>query len=106
VLLWEWLNRVLTALGVPPVTRSLPLGRTRLAAAVVERVWGAFGLGGEPPITRFLASALARSHWYDLAPARRDLGYHVRIPMEEATRRTLAWLAVLRPVARIPERVP
>lgn len=106
VLLWEWLNRVLAALGVPPVTRSLPLRTARLAAAAVERVWGAFGLNGDPPITRFLAGALARSHWYDLAPARRDLGYHVRVPMEEATRRTLAWLADgLRPVAEPLERV-
>ena len=41
----------------------------------------------------FLASALARSHWYDLEPARRDLGYRIRVPMEEATRRTARWLA-------------
>jgi nucleoside-diphosphate-sugar epimerase len=105
VLLWEWLNRVLAALGVPPVTRSLPLRTARLAAVAVEQIWGAFHLAGEPPITAFLAGALARSHWYDLAPARRDLGYHVRVSMEEATRRTLAWLADgRRPVAEIPGR--
>jgi nucleoside-diphosphate-sugar epimerase len=105
VLLWEWLNRVLAALGVPPVTRSLPFRTARLAAVAVERIWGAFHLAGEPPITAFLAGALARSHWYDLAAARRDLGYHVRVSMEEATRRTLAWLADgHRPVAEIPER--
>ena len=93
VLLWEWLNRILVGLGLPPVTRSLPLRAARLAAAAAEGLWSTLGLDGEPPITGFLAGALARSHWYDMAPARRDLGYHVRVPMEEATRRTVQWLA-------------
>jgi nucleoside-diphosphate-sugar epimerase len=95
VLLWEWLNRILTRLGLPPVTQSLPLAVTRVAAAFAEGVWTVLGLDGEPPVTRFLASALARSHWYDLEPARRDLGYRQRICMEEATRRTLQWLSAL-----------
>jgi nucleoside-diphosphate-sugar epimerase len=93
VLLWEWLNRILLDLGLPPVTRALPLGVARLAATAAERMWSAFRLDGEPPVTRFVAGALARSHWYDLEPARRDLGYLVRVPMEEATRRTLQWLS-------------
>jgi nucleoside-diphosphate-sugar epimerase len=93
VLLWEWLNRLLQDLGLPPVTRSLSLQTARVAATAAEMLWRAFRVRGEPPITRFLASALARSHWYDLEPARRDLGYRIRVPMEEATRRTARWLA-------------
>lgn len=105
VLLWEWLNEILSALGLPPVTRTLPLAAAHLAGAAVERIWGVLGLAREPPITRFLAGALARSHWYDLDPARRDLGYRVRIPMTEATRRTLAWLSewTPRPAAEVME---
>ena len=95
VVLWEWLNRILQGLGLPPVTQSLPLGVARLAAAAAEGLWSVLRLDGEPPVTRFLASALARSHWYDLEPARRDLGYDVRVSMEESTQRTLQWLAGL-----------
>jgi len=95
VVLWEWLNRILQGLGLPPVTQSLPLGVARLAAAAAEGLWNVLRLDDEPPVTRFLASALARSHWYDLEPAQRDLGYEVRVPMEESTRRTLQWLAGL-----------
>jgi nucleoside-diphosphate-sugar epimerase len=102
VLLWPWLNRILGELGLPPVTGSLPLSAARASARALETLWCACRLRGEPPITRFLASALARSHWYDLEPARRDLGYRVRVPMHEATRRTVRWLAELRLVGAAP----
>lgn len=92
VLLWEWLNRMLQTLGLSPVTRSLSLGAARVAAGAVEMLWRGLRIDADPPITRFLAGALARSHWYDMEPARRDLGYRVRIPLEEGTRRTVQWL--------------
>jgi 2-alkyl-3-oxoalkanoate reductase len=93
VLLWAWLAGVLSELGLPPVTRSLPLSTARRLGSALETTWRACRLPGEPPVTRFLAAALARSHWYDLTPARRDLGYRVRVPMEHATRRAVRWLA-------------
>ena len=92
VLLWEWLNQLLRDLELPAVTRSLSFRTTRLAGTMTELLWKALRVGREPPITRFLASALARSHWYDMEPASRDLGYRVRVSMEEATRRTVQWL--------------
>lgn len=93
VLIWEWLNELLEQLGIPPITRSVPLPAARLAGGMAELTWKALRLSGEPVVTRFLASTLARSHWYDLGPARRDLGYTVRVPMDEATRRTTEWLS-------------
>ena len=50
-------------------------------------------------MTRFLASGLAKSHWYDMGPTKRDLGYKVRISMEEGTRRTIEDLAARYPKA-------
>jgi hypothetical protein len=38
-------------------------------------------LSGEPPMTRFIATELAKDHWFDLSAARRDLGYTPRISM-------------------------
>ncbi len=100
VVLWDWLNQLLVELGVPPVTRRIPLGPARAAGRAIETLWRALRLHGEPPITRFLAGALARSHWYDTGPAAGHLGYRVRVPMEEATRRTRQWLADLLSVDR------
>jgi nucleoside-diphosphate-sugar epimerase len=89
VVLWEWLNGVLRELGIPPVTRRVPLGVATVLGAVTEAVWRGLGLAGEPRMTRFLALALARSHWYSMAPAKRDLGYRVRVSQAEATRSTV-----------------
>ena len=93
VVLWEWLNALLDELDLPPVTASLPLATARLAGILTEAVWKALRVTRDPPLTRALASVLARSHWYDIEPARRDLGYRVRVPMDEASRRTARWLA-------------
>ena len=40
-----------------------------------EIVWRSFRLKGEPPMTRFVASQLATSHWFNLDRAKADLGY-------------------------------
>jgi nucleoside-diphosphate-sugar epimerase len=87
---WEWLNHLLGG-DNPPVRGAVSLPTARLVAHL-ESAWRLFRLPGEPPLTRLVASGLARSHWYDMGPAQRDLGYRPRVPMEEATRRAVAWL--------------
>jgi hypothetical protein len=49
-------------------------------------------LPGEPRMTRFLARQLATTHTYDLAPLERATGYREVVPMQAATRRTVAGL--------------
>jgi len=91
VLLWDWTNDVLEGIGVPRLTSKVSLGMAKLAGSVMEGVWALFRLKGEPRMTRFVALALAQSHWYDMGPAKRDLGYTIRVPMDEGTERTVAW---------------
>lgn len=92
VVLWEWINALLCALGERPVTRRVPLGLARTAGALCEALWRVGGLKGEPPMTRFVAAELAKDHWFSLAAARRDLGYAPRISMAEGTARLVAAL--------------
>lgn len=92
VALWPWINALLQAVGVAPITRHVPFGLARAAGAVIEGAWRVLPLGGEPPMTRFIAAQLATSHWYDMAPARRDLGYVPRVSMDEGLARLLASL--------------
>jgi nucleoside-diphosphate-sugar epimerase len=79
VVLWEWINALLAALGEPPVTRRISLGAARALGLACEAVWGALRLKGEPPMTRFVAAELAKDHWFDISAARRDLGYLPRV---------------------------
>jgi nucleoside-diphosphate-sugar epimerase len=83
VVLWDWVNDLFGRVGVKPVTAKVPLGLARMVGGVLEGVWGGLGLSGEPPMTRFVAAQLATSHWYDMGPARRDLGYAPRVKNEE-----------------------
>lgn len=85
VVLWEWINGLLQALGEPPVTRRLPLAAARTLGAACEVAWRCLPLRGEPPMTRFIAAELAKDHWFSVAAARRDLGYAPRITMAEGT---------------------
>lgn len=91
VVLWDWINGLLAGLGEPPVTKRISLGAAAAAGAVCEAAWRILPLRGEPPMTRFIAAELAKDHWFDLAAARRDLGYTPRITMAEGTAELLAW---------------
>jgi nucleoside-diphosphate-sugar epimerase len=86
VALWTWINDLFGALGVPPVTRKVPMPLAYAAGIWLENL-------AQPDVearmTRFLALQLATSHSYDLGPAQRDFGYVERVSLAEATRLTL-----------------
>jgi nucleoside-diphosphate-sugar epimerase len=92
VVLWDWINELLAGVGQPRVTRKMTLGAATAIGAVCEAAWGALHLPGEPPMTRFIASELARDHWFDISAARRDLGYAPRIAMAQGTAGLIAAL--------------
>jgi nucleoside-diphosphate-sugar epimerase len=91
VVLWEWVNALLAKLDLPPVKRFVPLGVARALGGAMAAAWSTLPLSGEPRLTPFVANGFARSHWYDMGPAKRDLGYRVRVNMAEGTDRTVAW---------------
>lgn len=88
--LWPWLFSIFDAVGVPRPNRKLSARTAYAAGALLEGLWKLLPLGGEPPMTRFVAQQLSLSHTYDLGPARRDLGYEERVGLAEATERTIA----------------
>jgi len=93
VALWPWLTELFARAGVPTPGRRVPLALAYGGGALCELAWALLRREGEPPMTRFLALQLARSHSYDCAAARRDLGYVERVSTREATERLVALLA-------------
>lgn len=91
--LWEMVDRILAAAGLPPVTRSVPPKVAYAAGVVCEGLWSLLHLAGEPPMTRFVARELATAHWFDISAARRDLGYAPQISIDEGMKRLQEWLA-------------
>jgi nucleoside-diphosphate-sugar epimerase len=89
VSLWPWLNALLSRLDYPPIRLHLSLPMARTLGAGLEFLYRRLSLKGEPRLTRFLASELAQSHWYDISRAKRDLGYRPQFTMAEALEITL-----------------
>lgn len=92
VYLWNLVDRILAADGLPPVKRTTPLWLALAAGRLCEMTWACLRLSGEPPLTRFVAREMATAHWFDLTAARRDLGYVPIVTVEEGLRRLGVWL--------------
>lgn len=90
VVLWDFINHLLEAHGIPRVTRQVKPSVAGWIGLGMEMVYKGLHLPGEPRMTRFLARELSSSHWFDISASRRDFGYDPEaIPTEEALRRTI-----------------
>lgn len=89
VQLWNWINELLESQEIPAIQGHISLANARRLGAALELVWKTLRLKGEPPMTRFVASELAKDHWFDISAAKRDLGYQPRITMAEGMKRLL-----------------
>jgi nucleoside-diphosphate-sugar epimerase len=84
---------MLAAAGLPPLRRSISRGLAWTLGAACEAAYGLARLDREPPMTRFVADELSKSHWFDISAARRELGYTPTVTLEEGLRRLAGWLA-------------
>ena len=82
VSLWQWINELLETQGIPHIEKKMNFQRAMRIGLLIETVWKILNLQSEPPMTRFLASELAKDHWFDISAAKRDLAYQPRVPMK------------------------
>jgi 2-alkyl-3-oxoalkanoate reductase len=92
---WQWVDDVLKLAGLPPVRKQMSFKAAWRIGGACEAIYRGLRLHGEPPMTRFLAAQLAKSHWYDISAARRDFGYEPSVSTAEGMRRLGAWLRSL-----------
>ncbi|PLX99029.1 MAG: 3-beta hydroxysteroid dehydrogenase [Desulfuromonas sp.] len=90
--LWEIVDAILAAGGLPPVRGTVSPGVAYAAGWLLEKSYGLLKLKGEPRMTRFVARELATAHWFDLSAAKRDFGYHPDVSIDEGLQRLKAWL--------------
>lgn len=88
----SFINAMLKAGNLPPVTRKIPVGMAYLIGGLLEKIYTQFKLSGEPMMTRFLAHQLSTPHWFDISAAKRELNYTPRVSLEEGMSRLAKWL--------------
>jgi nucleoside-diphosphate-sugar epimerase len=88
---WDMIDAILKAAGLPPVRGRVSHRFAWVLGWACERAYSLLRLPGEPPMTRFVADALARSHWFDIGAARRDLGYFPSVSTAEGLERLTEW---------------
>ncbi len=89
---WQWIDEILQLADLPPVRKSISYRSARRVGSALEKAYGWLNLQGEPPMTRFLAAQLAKSHWYDISAARHDFGYEPQVSTAEGMQRLGDWL--------------
>ncbi len=87
VTLWAWINELLGRAGLPVVRRPISLRAAYTVGRLLECAYAGLRLRGEPPMTRFVALQLAKSHYFDISAARRDLGYVPRVALADGLAR-------------------
>lgn len=89
---WGFINEVLELAGAPRVTRKISYYWAYRLGAALEGWYDLLNRESEPPMTRFLAAQLAKSHYFDIGRARTELGYQPLVSMEVGMKRLAASL--------------
>ena len=93
VKLWGWINDLLKKTGRPPVSRSISYKTALKLGHLLEGLYGFCRIKKEPPMTRFMASQLATSHYFNISRAKKDFGYEPVVSPEEGMNRLIQSLS-------------
>ncbi|OUR97174.1 hypothetical protein A9Q84_12675 [Halobacteriovorax marinus] len=83
--LWDFINTVLERNGERKIEKSISVKKAYLIGTIIEfilrtlRVWNV-----HPPMSRFVALQLGKSHYFSHKKAEKDFAYHPDISTEEA----------------------
>ena len=91
VLLWPWINDLLQRLKIPQIKKQISYKKAQVVGGILESIFKLLHLPGEPPMTRFVASQLAHSHFFNISAAKEDLGYTPLISDKKAMEKTVAY---------------
>jgi len=90
--LWEFINKILNTVKVESVEKSIDVKTAYRVGWLLEKLYKVLGINRpEPPMTRFVALNLGKSHYFSHAKAKRDFGYVPEISIEEGLKRTFAY---------------
>jgi len=86
--LWNFINKILNIHGLPPIKKTVSFRKAYVIGAVIEKTLKLLKkYSVDPPMTRFIALQLGKSHYFSHKNAFTELGYKPLVPTEEALSR-------------------
>ncbi len=89
--LWDWINTLFAAMDIPPVKQAVSFSTAYRVGSLLELVYKGIRVQKEPPMTRFIAEQLAKSHFFSIENSRNDFGYEPLVTTEEGLVRSINW---------------
>ena len=84
VKLWGFINQILGFVKVDPVMNSIDVTTAYRIGWLLEKVFKLLGImKPEPPMTRFVALNLGKSHYFSHEKAKRDFGYYPKVQLKK-----------------------
>lgn len=88
VKLWDFIDEIMKVHDLNPVKRSIPFPLAYTMGALMEKSFSAIKrYDSDPPMTRFVAMQLAKSHYFDHTKAKNNLNFNPKISIEEGLTR-------------------
>lgn len=89
--LWDFTNKLLKGAGLAPVTKKISLKKAYAIGFLIESFLKIFRIYKiHPPMTRFVALQLGKSHYFSHHNLEKDLGFVPQISIEEGIERLFA----------------
>lgn len=87
---WDFVRKVAARLGFPPIEHRVPKSLAYAVAAIKEAIDTLKGgtLNAEDGLTRFAIRYMCTHHYFSIDKARRELGYHPAVSVEDGIERT------------------
>lgn len=85
VKLWDFINEVLALKGVAPITKKMPINIAYYVGFIIETILKTLRLYQvHPPMSRFIALQLGKSHYFNHHNSKHDLGEYELINTRDA----------------------
>ncbi len=90
--LWDWINALFGEMAIDQLHTCIPRPLAYAVGGISELLYTVCRCKNEPRMTRFVAEQLAKSHFFSIEKARKDLGYEPLVSIEEGLLKTIQWL--------------
>lgn len=86
--LWKFINSMLKTQKIDPIEKSISFNTAYKLGSIFEIFYRTFKVyKKDPPMTRFVAMQMAKSHYFSHDKAKNDFGYDAKISIEEGLNR-------------------